>query len=201
MDHWITDFLNRTGYVGVTLLMIAENVFPPIPSELIMPLAGYTAARGDLRLSGVLLAGTLGSVLGSLPWYVAGRWLGGPRLRQWVARHGRWLTLSPADVDHALAAFNRHCGKAVLFGRMVPAVRTLISAPAGVTRMPLWRFLGYSAVGSAIWTGALATAGYALGARYANVSMYIGPVSNGVLAVVALVYIWRLVRWAPDHSA
>jgi membrane protein DedA with SNARE-associated domain len=135
MDDWITDFLNRTGYVGVAVLMIAENVFPPIPSELIMPLAGYTAARGDLRLSGVLLAGTLGSVLGSLPWYVAGRWLGGVRLRQSVARHGRWLTLSPADVDHALAAFNRHCGKAVLFGRMMPAVRTLILAlwPLGRT--------------------------------------------------------------------
>jgi membrane protein DedA with SNARE-associated domain len=200
VGEWITAFLARTGYPGVALLMLAENVFPPIPSELIMPLAGYAAARGALRLPLVVAAGTLGSVLGTLPWYFAGRWLGTERLKRLAGRHGRWLTLSPVDVDRAQAAFDRHCGKAVLLGRLVPAVRTLISAPAGIARMSLPRFLAYSAAGSAIWSGALAVAGHALGADHARVARFLGPVSNGIVLVVVIAYLWRVVRWSPARS-
>ncbi len=197
MDQWISDFLARTGYAGVALLMFAENVFPPIPSELIMPLAGFAAARSTLSLPLVVLAGTLGSVLGAMPWYVAGRALGTERLKAWAARHGRWLTVSPADIDTAQEAFNRHCGKAVLLGRMVPAVRTLISAPAGIARMSLTRFLTYSAIGSTLWCAALAAAGYALGEDHERISDYLGPVSTGVVAGIAVVYVWRVIRWSP----
>lgn len=195
MHEWITEFLTRSGYLGVVLLMFAENVFPPIPSELIMPLAGFSAARGALSLPLVVAAGTLGSVLGTLPWYAAGRWLGERRLKQWAGRHGRWLTLGPADVDRAQDAFGRHCGKAVLFGRLVPAVRTLISVPAGVARMSLGRFLVFSALGSLVWAGALAAAGHALGREYTAVARYMGPVSNVVIGLLVLVYVYRVVRW------
>lgn len=199
MSDWITAFLARTGYFGVALLMVAENVFPPIPSELIMPLAGFSAARGALRLPLVVLAGTLGSVLGALPWYAAGRWLGEGRLARWTSRHGRWLTLSPADVGRAQNTFGRHGGKAVLFGRLVPAVRTLISVPAGVARMAFGRFLVFSALGSVLWTGALAVAGYRLGRDYARVAQYMGPVGNIVIGLVAAAYLYRIVRWAPGR--
>lgn len=199
MHDWITEFLTRSGYVGITLLMVAENVFPPIPSELIMPLAGFSAARGTLSLPLVIAAGTLGSVLGALPWYAAGRWLGEDRLKRWAVRHGRWLTLSPTDVDRAQGTFGRHCGKSVLVGRLVPAVRTLISVPAGVARMPLGRFLAFSAVGSLVWTGALALAGHALDGDYARVAEYLGPVSKVVIGLIAVGYVYRVVRWRPDR--
>ena len=199
VDSWITDLLGRTGYLGVALLMIAENVFPPIPSELIMPFAGFTAARGALSLPLVVLAGTVGSVVGTLPWYLAGRRLGRDRLRRWAGRHGRWLTLRPRDVDSAQAWFDRHCAKSVVVGRLVPAVRTLVSVPAGITRMPLARFLVYSTLGSLVWTGALAVAGHALGAEYARVAGYLGPVTNAILGAIALVYLVRVARWSPDE--
>jgi membrane protein DedA with SNARE-associated domain len=200
VEQWITDFLDRAGYAGVALLMLAENVFPPIPSELIMPLAGYAAARGAMKLPLVVAAGTFGSVLGALPWYFAGRWLGTERLKRLARRHGRWLTLSPSDVDQAQAAFDSHCGQAVLLGRLVPAVRTLISAPAGIARMSLPRFLAYSAAGSAMWSGTLAAAGHALGADHARVARYMGPVSNGIVVAGVIAYLWRVVRWSPERS-
>jgi membrane protein DedA with SNARE-associated domain len=198
MDQWITEFLTRTGYLGVALLMFAENVFPPIPSELIMPFAGFTAARGRLDLALTVAAGTLGSVAGALPWYAAGRWVGADRLRRWAGRHGRWLTLSPADVDGAQRWFGRHCGKSVLVGRLVPAVRTLVSVPAGIARMSFGRFLAFSAAGSLLWTGALAALGYALGGEYGRVGRYLGPVSNAVVGAVAVGYAYRVARWRPE---
>jgi membrane protein DedA with SNARE-associated domain len=201
MDQWITDLLARTGYAGVVLLMVAENLFPPIPSELVMPFAGFTAARGALNLPLTIAAGTLGSVVGALPWYAAGRWTGAERLKRWAGRHGRWLTLAPDDVDAAQRWFGRHCGKSVLLGRLVPAVRTLISVPAGIARMSLPRFLAFSTVGSLVWTGALAALGYALGGEYGRVARYLGPVSNGLVGLLVLGYLYRVVRWKPARAA
>ena len=200
MDVWITEFIGRAGYFGVAVLMIAENVFPPIPSELVMPFAGFSAARGALGLPGAVVAGTLGSVLGALPWYAAGRWVGEERLERFAARHGRWLTLTPADVAGAQRWFGRHCGKGVLLGRLIPAVRTLISVPAGVARMSLVRFLALSAAGSLLWTGALAGLGYALGAQYGRIAGVLGPIANAVVGMLACAYLYRVVRWAPRES-
>src|SRR5215208_6279797 len=121
MFDWITGLVDRTGYLGIALLMLAENVFPPIPSELIMPVAGFTAAWGELTMAGVVLAGTAGSLLGALLWYYVGRWAGLERLKCWAGKHGRWLTITPEEVDEAAAWFDRHCGKAVLIGRLIPA--------------------------------------------------------------------------------
>lgn len=198
MFDWITGFVARSGYLGVFLLMLAENVVPPIPSELIMPLAGFTAARGQLGLVAVVAAGTTGSVLGALFWYHVGRRLGAERVKRFAARHGRWLTLSPADVDRANARFARHGARAVFLGRLVPTVRTLISVPAGIAGMPLPAFLAWSALGTGCWTALLAGAGYLLQDRYGLVADYLNPVSAVVIGSIAAWYIYRVVTFRAD---
>jgi len=192
MFDWITGFVERGGYFAVALLMFAENAFPPIPSELIMPLAGFTAAAGQLNIFGTILAGSAGSLLGALAWYYIGVQVGPDRLEQLARRHGRWLTMAPEDVDQACTWFNRQGGAAVFFGRLIPAVRTLISIPAGIARMPLGRFLLYSSLGTCIWTGILAGIGYFLEDQYTAVAGWVNPISNGVVALLFVVYLYRV---------
>jgi membrane protein DedA with SNARE-associated domain len=157
MFEWITGFMNSMGYIAILFLMFLENVFPPIPSELIMPLAGFTASQGKLTLIGVIIAGTIGSVLGTLPLYYVGHVIGEERLKKWAEKHGKWLTVSPDDIENASRWFQRHGNIAVLVGRLVPGVRSLIAVPAGIAKMSMPLFLAYSAVGSAMWTTCLAT--------------------------------------------
>lgn len=198
MFDWITGLVERSGYLGILLLMLAENVFPPIPSELIMPLAGFTAAQGQLNILLVVLAGTAGSLLGALVWYYVGRWLGADRLRRFAIRHGRWLTLSPGEIDRAHTWFDRHGAKAVFIGRLIPAVRSLISVPAGITRMPLAPFLAWTALGTALWTLLLAGAGYLLQSHYTLVADYLNPLSNVVLGLLVVWYVYRVVTFRSD---
>jgi membrane protein DedA with SNARE-associated domain len=195
MFDLVTSIVEKTGYAGVFLLMLAENVFPPFPSEVIMPLAGFTAASGDLHIVGVALAGSMGSLIGALLWYYVGRRIGIERLKQWAERHGRWMAVHPEELEHATAWFRRHCGKAVLLGRLLPTVRTLISVPAGITEMSLGRFLIYSAIGSALWASGLAAAGYLLESEYERVAGYLNPVANIVFAAIALTYLYRVVTF------
>lgn len=197
MFETIAALIDRTGYAGIALLMLAENLFPPLPSELIMPLAGFVAADGRLSLVGVIVAGACGSVAGALPWYYVGRRVGLARLQRWAARHGRWLTLDPVQIEHVHDWFERHCGKAVLIGRLVPAVRTLISVPAGLFGMSLRRFLLYTTVGSLAWSSALAFAGHALRGEYAAVANWLDPVTNAVVGALVLTYLYRVVTWRP----
>jgi membrane protein DedA with SNARE-associated domain len=192
MAEWVTAIFDRLGYLGVFLLMLAENVFPPIPSEVVMPLAGYAAARGSVSLAGVIVAGVLGSLAGAAFWFWIGARFGLERLRRAAASHGRWLTIAPPDVDRSVRWFDRHGRMAVLFGRLVPAVRTLISVPAGVLGMPLAQFALYTTVGTAVWTTALAWAGHALGARHEVVAAWIDPVSTVVLVALVGAYLWRV---------
>ena len=201
MFEWVTGIVERTGYLGVALLMFAENVFPPIPSELIMPLAGFAAARGELNVVLLVLAGSVGSLLGAWFWYEVGRLVGAERLKGWTGRHGRWLTLGPEEVDQARDWFGRHGGKAVLLGRMVPAVRTLISVPAGIAGMLLGRFLAFSAVGTVVWTGILAGAGLLLEGQYGKVSGWVNPVSNLALAAMVLWYLYRVATFRPKRAS
>lgn len=201
MFDWMTGFMQQSGYLGVLLLMFAENVFPPIPSELVMPLAGFAAARGELNILLVVAAGTAGSLLGALPWYYAGKRLGAGRLKDWAGRHGRWLTVAPGKIDAAVDWFRRHGGKAVLLGRLVPTVRTLISVPAGLTGMGLGPFLAYSAVGTAVWTGLLAGAGYLLEGQYEKVADYLNPVSNVIFGLIALAYLHRVATFRQGQEA
>jgi membrane protein DedA with SNARE-associated domain len=192
MFDWITGLVESGGYLAILLLMLAENVFPPIPSELIMPLAGFSAARGQLNILLVILAGTAGAMLGALFWYGIARRLGQERLRRWTGAHGRWLTLSPEDVDHAAEWFGRHGGKAVLFGHFVPAIRTLVSVPAGFASMPLPSFLLFTGIGTALWTGMLAGVGYVLEDQHARVADYVNPASNLVMGALLLLYLYRV---------
>ena len=194
MFEMITTWMSGLGHVGVAALMLAENVFPPIPSELVMPLAGYLSAEGQLWLPATIFAGTIGSVLGALFWYYIGVWIGEERLQRFAARHGAWLTISPKDVDSAAAWFRNYGWRAVFFGRMIPGVRTLISVPAGMAGMPLKPFLIFTTLGSFIWTGLLAGAGYLLQSQYETVAVWIDPVSTVVVFGLIGAYIYRLVR-------
>jgi len=195
MFDWIVGLVEWGGYVGIALLMLVENLFPPIPSELIMPLAGFSAAQGKLNVVLVVLSGTIGSVLGALAWYCLGRWLGPDRLRRFAARQGRWLALSPAEVDRAREAFARWGAPAVFAGRLVPAVRTLISVPAGIAGMDLGRFLAWTTLGTALWTAFLAGMGYLLEDRYQVIGRWVNPVSNVVVGALVLLYLYRVITF------
>ena len=195
MLDWIIRTMESLGYAGVALLMLLENVFPPIPSEVIMPLAGFIVARGEWSLSGAIAAGTLGSLAGQLPWYLIGRRVGEERLKKWADRHGRWLTVCGQDIEKAHDWFDRHGKRAVLIGRLIPGVRTFISLPAGFDRMGWLPFLGATLAGTVIWTTALVVAGRRLGARDQQVSKVLEPVSWVVLGGVLALYLWRVVRW------
>jgi membrane protein DedA with SNARE-associated domain len=192
--EWITGVIERLGYFGVATLTFLENLFPPIPSELVIPLAGFVAAQGDLRLAIVIVMGSVGSLAGATVWYVIGRRVGEGRLRAWVGRYGKWLTLSEDDVDRAQRWFRRHGAAVVFFGRLVPGVRTFVSLPAGFSSMPLAPFLLYSALGTALWTTALAYAGVALQANFTLVGDYLDIATNAVLAAIAVMLARRYIR-------
>jgi membrane protein DedA with SNARE-associated domain/uncharacterized membrane protein YkvA (DUF1232 family) len=193
MFDGITQFVSEGGYVGIALMMLAENIFPPLPSELIMPLAGFVAAQGQLNPVLVVLAGTLGSVAGALPWYYAGKWLGEERLCRFAVRHGRWLTFDAQDLGKAIRWFELHGRSAVLVGRLVPTVRTLISLPAGIAHMPLVPFLAWSAIGSLLWTAALTAAGFWLEAEYQRVADSLDLVSKVIIGLIVLTYLYRVI--------
>jgi membrane protein DedA with SNARE-associated domain len=194
VSDWVTSIVESHGPLAVLLLMFLENVVPPVPSELIMPLAGFHASRGRMSFAGAILAGTAGSVLGALPLYYLGVVVGRERLRRWVERRGHWLALSPDDLDAADAWFARHCGAAVFLCRLVPGVRSLISIPAGMHRMSMPRFLLYTAAGTALWAGVLAYLGKLLGENYGRVEHWLGPVTYVVIGGLVVAYVVRVVR-------
>jgi membrane protein DedA with SNARE-associated domain len=194
MTDWIINTVQTLGYLGIGLLMFLENVFPPIPSELIMPLAGFTTVQGELSFVGVVIAGLLGSTVGQLPLYYLGKLVSQERLERWADKYGKWLTLSHQDVENAQTWFDRHGNKVVFFGRLVPGIRSLVSIPAGSCGMSLPKFLAYSAAGMGLWAAVLAWIGRLLGRNYEAVSNYIGPVSYLVLGLIILVVIIKIVQ-------
>ncbi|NHC36963.1 DedA family protein [Scytonema millei] len=194
MTEWIVNIMTSLGYLGIGLLMFLENLFPPIPSELIMPLAGFTAAQGNLNIAGAIAAGVIGTVIGALPWYYAGKLLGEERLRDWADKYGKWITITGKDIDRSKHWFDRHGVKAVFFCRMVPGVRTLISLPAGIGDMHIVPFLIYSTVGTILWVGLLTAAGYVLGNNYTLVEEYLAPVSKIVLATLLIGLVIIIIR-------
>jgi membrane protein DedA with SNARE-associated domain len=197
VSDWVIRFIEQWGYPGIALLMLLENVVPPLPSELIMPFAAFQAARGELHWPLVVFAGAAGSVLGTLPWYLAGRALGLERVLQFADRHGRWLTLSRHDVERAEAWFVRRGAAVLLLGRLVPGLRTVISLPAGVSRLPLRTYCAWTAAGSLLWCSALTAAGYALESRYERIASAMSPVSTGIVVLLLAAYAWRVVRFKP----
>ncbi|HMP56993.1 MAG TPA: DedA family protein [Novosphingobium sp.] len=195
METWVFDLVDRMGLFGVYLLMLLETVFPPIPSEVIMPVAGIQAARGAMSIEGVILAGTAGAMTGNYLWYLAARIVGIDRFRPLIERHGRWLTLDWPEVERARDLFGRFGGIIVMVARMMPTIRSVISIPAGMVRMRLAGFLIWSTVGTTIWCSALALAGWLLGRRFDRIEEVIGPLSTGVMALIVATYLWRQVQW------
>ncbi len=194
------------GYGAIFAAMFLENLFPPIPSELIMPLGGFYVQQGKLALIPVVLAGLLGTVLGALPWYGIGRLVNEERIEDWLARHGRWIGISPQELRRSRTWFNRHGTALVFWGRLVPGIRTLISVPAGIEMMPMVPFLLWTTAGSLIWTLLLTVAGLLLGESYTRVELWIEPVAKVVkvlLVLAALSFVaWLALRiWKKRESS
>ncbi|MBE7369984.1 DedA family protein [Ramlibacter pallidus] len=200
MAEWVIDVIGRLGYAGVALLMLAENLFPPLPSELIMPFAGFLAARGDLHPVGVVAAGALGSLVGALPWYWAGRKVGADRLKDLAERHGRWIALTPAEIERGRVLFEKKGPLVLVFGRLVPALRTVVALPAGLARMGIVPFMLWTVLGSLIWTSLLTLAGYLLESQYERIEKWLNPVSTGIFVLIAIWYVVRVVRHPSGHA-
>jgi len=185
------------GYPGIVLIILIENLFPPIPSEIVLPFAGFMTTQGSLTLFGVLVASTVGSVLGAIALYGVGLWFGRDRIYAIVRRYGRWLTIGEQDVQRTEDWFARYGIWTVFFCRMVPVMRSLISIPAGLVRMNMGVFILYTAIGSAIWNLVLAGIGATLGAAWPTVSRWVSIYQDGVIAAaliaVAAFLLYRLV--------
>jgi membrane protein DedA with SNARE-associated domain len=194
MSEWIINTMQSLGYLGIGLLMFLENLFPPIPSELIMPFAGFTIAKGDMQFAPAIAAGVIGTVLGALPWYYGGKILGEERLRNLADKYGKWITVSGSDIDKADRWFKRHGIKAVLLCRLVPGVRTLISLPAGINNMPIVPFLLYSTIGTTLWVSFLTFAGYKLADHYELIEERLGPISKIVLLSLIIWFVLWVVK-------
>jgi len=194
LADWVVGMIEQFGYAGIVVLMLAENLFPPLPSELIMPFAGYLAARGDLDPALVIAAGAFGSLLGAYPWYYAGRKVGVDRLKKLAERHGRWVAITPAEIDRAQVLFEKHGALVLVLGRLVPTLRTVVALPAGMARLPAIPFALWTLLGSVLWTGVLTAAGYLLESHYERLSDWLNPVSTAIFILIAILYVIRVVR-------
>jgi membrane protein DedA with SNARE-associated domain len=188
---WIADLIDAFGALGVAFLMALENLFPPIPSELILPFAGFLVGRGELGFLPVLVASTAGSLFGALVLYALGRWGG----RKLILRYGRFLRVKEADLDRAEGWFDKYDEWVVLFGRMVPGVRSVVSIPAGMLGTPFVRFVLLTTAGSAAWNTLLLGAGWYLGDNWQQIADIVGSASNVVLVLVAVVLVGAAVWW------
>lgn len=199
MSGWIVSVVGDFGYPGIVFLMVLEAVFPPIPSELIIPFAGYAAATGALDPVLVVLSASLGSAIGAWFWYLIGRTFGLERAKRLADRNGRFLAISSRQIDIADAWFDRFGWLVVLFGRLLPILRTLISIPAGLTGMPFPVFAAASITGIALWNSILVGAGLVLHENYVLLKAWVDPLSYLVLGGIVAAYLWRVLTWrTPD---
>ena len=187
LAQWVQDVIESLGYLGVALLVIAENLFPPIPSEIVLPFAGFVARRGDGSVVVMVIASTIGSVVGALVLYAIAAAIGPERIHTFVVRFGKWFGVKEADMVRAEEWFDRRSNVAVLVGRCVPLIRSLVSIPAGFRRMRFVPFVVLTAVGSAVWNVALIGAGAALGDQWDVVGDYVGIFQWIVILVIVVV--------------
>lgn len=195
--EWATRLMESFGYPGIILIVALENLFSPIPSEVVLPFAGFLTTSGSLNLVGVIIAATLGSVLGALALYAVGRILGRERIYQIVRRFGRYLTIRDENVKQAEDWFSRYGGWTVFFCRMVPILRSLISIPAGLTEMRLAPFIAYTTAGTLLWNIFLVGVGATLGAAWPIVATWVGYYQDTVIiagALAAGVLLWLRLR-------
>ncbi len=195
----LPDLINRAveanewvGYGAILVAMFLENIFPPIPSELIMPLGGFYISQGQLNFVPVVLAGLIGTLLGAFPWYGIGRLVNENRLENWLGKYGRWLGINYKDLSKSRSWFNRYGNYLVFWGRLIPGIRTLISVPAGIELMPIFPFIVCTAAGSLIWVLLLTIAGVFLGESYTSVETWIEPFSNIIKYILALGFLFLL---------
>ena len=181
---WVQDVIEQLGYVGVALLVVAENVFPPIPSEIVLPFAGFVAQRGSDSVVLMILAATVGSVIGALIMYWIAAVIGDDRLHAFTRKFGKWVQIREADLTRAEEWFDRHATSAVLIGRCVPLIRSVVSIPAGFRRMKLIPYIAYTFLGSLVWNIMLIGAGAILGDNWELVGSYVGVFQWVVIALV-----------------
>jgi len=191
LTGWIAGVIDSLGEVGVGLLVALENLVPPVPSELVLTMAGYLAGEGRMNVILVVVAATIGSVVGALTLYGLGRWVGEERLRRWL---DRIPLVDQSDLNKADKWFERHAWSAVLFGRMVPVVRSLVSIPAGANHMPIGRFVALTAIGSGVWNSLFVGVGYALGSRWQDVDQYARYFDYAILAFFVVAITWWVVK-------
>lgn len=191
---WVVGLVETLGYPGLAIVVALENVFPPIPSEAVLPLAGYLVNQGRMTLWGAILASTIGSVVGALILYWLGYAWGERRVRALVKAHGRWLTIGEDDLDRAHEWFEHHGRAAVFLARLAPLTRSIISIPAGVEKMPLGPFLVYTTLGSGIWNALLIGAGWLLGANWELVERYQSMLGTAVVVLLVAAVAWFVGR-------
>jgi membrane protein DedA with SNARE-associated domain len=184
LTEWVTDVVETLGYVGVAILVAIENLFPPIPSEVVLTLAGFVAGRGDAWVVGMIIAATIGSLIGAWLLYGIAAWVGPGRLRAFVRKYGKWFRITEDDLDKSEAWFDRRAGMAVLICRCIPLVRSLVSIPAGFRRMPLVPFTIYTVVGSFVWNTVLILVGYALGDQWEKAEKYVDYFQYAVILAI-----------------
>lgn len=194
LTQWITSIMEQLGYFGIALLMFLDNIFPPIPSEIIMPSAGYTASQGQLLLVGVVIAGCIGSLVAAALLYWVGYTFNHERIFRFVDRYGKFLFLKSVDVKKSLDWFEQYGHRIVFFGRMIPAVRSLISIPAGMSHMPFWKFMFYSSLGTIIWTTFLASVGFYFGENQILMQQIFSQASYIILSLLAIFLLWLTYR-------
>jgi len=200
LSSWIADLIAQGGYWSIAFLMALENIFPPIPSELIMGLGGVGVGEGKFHPAALVLVGTIGSLIGNYFWFMVGRHWNEDDLRGFVRRHGRWLTLDVATVNKIDRIFDERGQWVVFFARFIPNIRTMISVPAGLFGMSHKRFILATSAGAAVWNSALVFAGYQLQQNVENIGDYLAPVSLGVIGLIIVGYVWRIIFWRPKES-
>jgi membrane protein DedA with SNARE-associated domain len=199
MHGFIIEAIARGSYVGIFVLMALENIFPPLPSEVIMGVGGMLVARGTMDFWPLMVAGTAGTVAGNYAWYWIGDHWGYERTHPFIDRWGRWLTIEWHHMEAATRFFQRHGQWVVFFLRFSPFMRTMISLPAGLAHMPLWRFLLFTTAGSAIWNALLILGGSMLAQWLGDYEEAVGWVIAGLIALAVLGYAWRVATWKPRH--
>lgn len=197
MTEIILTLIARGGYLGIAFLMMLENVFPPIPSEVIMGLGGMAVGRGTMAFVPLVVAGTIGTVVGNYPWYWLGRRFGYRGLKPVVDRWGRWLTMEWEDVERITRFFHDRGGWVVFVFRFMPTFRTLVSLPAGMGRMPHGRFILATAAGATIWNCLLAGAGVLLDRNFGVIDRYVGPLAVALMVAMVGFYLYRVLTWTP----
>lgn len=205
VSEWVQEIIRTLGYPGITIVMFLEVVFPPIPSEVIMPFAGFLAGRGEMNIVLVILAGNIGSITSAIFLYYVGMWAGEPVVRRFVVNYGRFLMVSEKDLDRTLHIFDKRGEWVIFFGRLIPLIRTFVSLPAGMDRMSLKKFILYTTIGSTVWNTFLAVGGMILGENWEDLMRLIERYSKATYAIIAVIlvvlFVIRLRSYLQNRNA